>query len=141
MSRLTVTLRKETSTDFIELPFVYPDLKIENPMDLQEFKTVSNGTLQLKGKSGVKRLTIESFLPETYEHWVNRTAHTRDTVINFMNEVIQESETLRLVITYGNFDWANFPCVVENWTYGTPEQNGDVKYTLSLAEQKEIALL
>ncbi|MEK4247591.1 hypothetical protein MKZ20_20145 [Psychrobacillus sp. FSL K6-2684] len=121
----------------IQLPIVPSGFKISSPVNNNRHTTVNLGDLSLIGLRGLKELTIDSFFPskdypfsrdKTYKGW---------EYVEKIEAWIDRKLPIRLIVTNTP---VNMLMVIENFEYGPQDGSGDIYYTLSLSQFREIQL-
>jgi len=118
----------------LKLPVVPKEFTITKPQKNEVFETVSQGELRLIGTPGLKGIVINSFFPvRDYTFLRDRTYKGFEYVFIIDTWILQKLP-IRLIITDTPISMA---VSVENFEY-TIRQDGDLYYTLSLGEVKQI---
>ncbi len=121
----------------IQLPIVPAEFKIPSPMSNETFTTINQGDIKVIGRRGLGAVTIETFFPsKDYPFSRNRTYKGWEYV-EIIESWIDKRFPIRLVASNTPI---NMLVVIDNFEYGLQDGSGDVYYSLSLSEFKEIIL-
>lgn len=117
------------NVEVLRMPYIPPDIEIENPLSYENFETTSGKILTLVGDPGLRSLTIESFFPIKFYKFLGNTLLAPDC-IDFFNR--NRNAKFRVVISSASIN-INMLCIVTNFKY-SKKQNENVRYTLSIQE-------
>ena len=94
------------------------------------------GEINLKGKRSLWTITLESFFPHQKYSFSRGAYHDPyEYYIKKLKKLFEKNTTIHLIITQTSI---NGFFTIESFTYGNKEKNGDVSYSLSLKEFREI---
>lgn len=94
------------------------------------------GEINLKGKRSLWTITLESFFPHQKYSFSRGAYHDPyEYYIKKLKKLFEKNITIHLIITQTSI---NGFFTIESFTYGNKEKNGDVSYSLSLKEFREI---
>lgn len=121
-------------SNFLVLP-VPPNFGIiEQSLGDEEYLTIDGDYRTNVGTRGLRKITIESFLPAKYYRWIVPGASAvPDVYIEFFESAMRDNQLVRLVITQGMVSKLVMICRV-NFKKGISDDAGDVPYTLDLTE-------
>lgn len=121
----------------IQLPIVPSEFKVPSPVNNETYTTIKQGDIKLLGQRGLKAIVIDTFFPskdypfsrdKTYKGW---------EYVEIIESWIDLRVPIRLIATGTP---VNILMAIDNFEYGYRDGSGDVYYTLSLSEFKEIKL-
>lgn len=94
------------------------------------------GEVNLKGKRGLKGITIESFFPGQKYGFQHGGFHDPyDYYCKKLNSLFGKNTTIHLIITETDI---NMYCTIESFSHGEAAGSRDVKYSLVLKEYREV---
>lgn len=94
------------------------------------------GEINLKGKRGLYSITLESFFPATKYSFRHGAYHEPyDYYCKKLKKLFENNTTLHLIITGTDI---NMFCTIENFNHGESDGSGDVKYSLTLKEYRDV---
>lgn len=126
--------------EVIRLPIIPSKIKIISPMKNEVFETANFGDIKLIGLEGLKNTSLESFFPNNkYIYDKNNFEYKADYYVNLIEKWKNGRIPIRLIISDTSFTF-NKLMSIENFEYGVEDGTGDIYYTLSLDEFKEIKL-
>jgi len=121
----------------IQLPIVPPDFKIPSPVSNEVFTTINQGDIKLLGRRGLKSLTIDSFFPSKVYPFSRNNKYFGWEYYEIIEGWIDKRMPIRLIMSNTPI---NMLMTIENFEPGLQDGSGDVYYSLSLSEFKEIIL-
>ena len=97
------------------------------------------GELNMKGKTGLRTISIESFFPaQQYDFLQTASIETPYNYVSKLDKWRKEGEVITLLITDTDI---NFNCLIESFNYSEKDGSNDVYYSLTLKEYKDISAL
>ncbi|MGF0096024.1 hypothetical protein ACQRC6_06245 [Peptoniphilus sp. SGI.035] len=122
--------------DRLRLP-ITPFYNIEEPQNNNTETLNEVGTINLKGKKGLKTLTIESFFPSKDYYFLESSDVILDPFYydNKIRNWANAKEPIRLIITETPH---NFEVLIDSYTSGEQDGTGDLYYSLALSEYVRI---
>lgn len=94
------------------------------------------GEINLKGKRGLKGITLESFFPgQKYGFQHGKFHDPYDYYCKKLNSLFNKNTTIHLIITETDI---NMYCTIESFSHGEAAGSRDVKYSLVLKEYREV---
>lgn len=121
----------------IQLPIIPSEFKIPSPVNNEKFTTVNQGDLQAIGLRGLRTLTINSFFPSKDYPFLRSRAYMGWEYIEMIENWIDRRLPIRLIITNTPI---NMLVAIDSFEYGPQDGSGDINYTLSLSQFREIIL-
>lgn len=121
----------------IQLPIVPSEFKIPSPMSHETFTTINQGDIKLIGRRGLKSLTIETFFPSKEYPFLRDRTYKGWEYVEIIESWNDKRIPIRLIATNTP---VNMLVVIDIFEYGLQDGSGDVYYSLSLSEFKEIIL-
>lgn len=120
----------------LRLP-ITPFYNIEEPQNNNTETLNEVGTINLKGKKGLKTLTIESFFPSKDYYFLESSDVILDPFYydNKIRNWANAKEPIRLIITETPH---NFEVLIDSYTSGEQDGTGDLYYSLALSEYVRI---
>lgn len=122
----------QNNKERLRLPILPPSFQVE----VDNLNTTINinelGNIKLIGKSGLKKIAIESFFPAQEYHFCEYMGFPLPYSCLGMIEGWRKSgKPIRLIVTDTPI---NLAMAIENFVYGEHDGSGDVYYTLELEE-------
>lgn len=116
---------------------ITPFYNIEEPQNNNTETLNEVGTINLKGKKGLKTLTIESFFPSKDYYFLESSDVILDPFYydNKIRNWANAKEPIRLIITETPH---NFEVLIDSYTSGEQDGTGDLYYSLALSEYVRI---
>lgn len=134
---MDIFLSVNNRAEIIQLPIVPSEFKINSPVNNETFTTINQGDIKLFGERGLKDLTIESFFPNKEYSFARSNDYKRWEYIEMIESWIDRKLRVRLVVTGSP---TNIVMAIEDFEYGVQDGSGDIYYSLSLSEFKDIQL-
>jgi len=134
---MDIFLSVNNRAEIIQLPIVPSEFKINSPVNNETFTTINQGDIKLMGERGLKDLTIETFFPNKKYSFARSNQYTRWQYVEMIESWIERKLRVRLVVTGSP---VNMVTVIDNFEYGPQDGSGDIYYSLSLSEFKDIKL-
>ena len=92
------------------------------------------GEINLKGKRGLKEITLASFFPgQEYDFAQDTYKEPYENYIKKIKALFESNETVHLIITGTDIDGF---FTIDSWQYGHEEKNSDVAYSMTLKEYR-----
>ena len=118
------------------LPINPESFMISDSMNNTSIYVHNLGELNLKGKRGLKSITLESFFPSQEYDFARGPYHDPyDYYVYKLQNLFEKNTTVHLVITETSI---NGYFTIENWNYGHNEKTNDVAYSMELKEYREL---
>lgn len=121
----------------IQLPIVPSSFRIPSPVNNETFTTINQGDIKLIGQRGLKSITISSFFPSKAYPFNRDNTYKGYEYAEIIESWIDRRLPVRLVATNTP---VNILMTIDEFEYGIQDGSGDVYYTLTLSEFKEIVL-
>ena len=134
---MDIFLSVNNRAEIIQLPIVPPEFKIKSPINNETFTTINQGDIKLMGERGLKDLTIDTFFPNREYSFARSNQYTRWQYVEMIESWIERKLRVRLVATGSP---VNIVMAIDNFEYGVQDGSGDIYYSLSLSEFKDIKL-
>ncbi|MEK5070793.1 hypothetical protein [Sporosarcina sp. FSL K6-1508] len=134
---MDIFLSVNNREEIIQLPIVPSEFKINSPVKNETFTTINQGDIKLMGERGLKDLTIETFFPNKEYSFARSNQYTRWQYVEMIESWIERKLRVRLVVTGSP---VNMITAIDNFEYGPQDGSGDIYYSLSLSEFKDIKL-
>lgn len=119
----------------IELPVIPSEYKCSVGNKNEVININNAGDYLMKGKTGLKSITLSSFFPAQEYNFAKSNAGAPWGIVETIENWRTENEVIELSIS-GSY--VNFACLIENFEYGENDGSGDVAYAISLKEYREI---
>ena len=116
------------------LPVLPSEFTISKPRSNEVFETVSQGELNLIGKSGLKSISWDSFFPVRDYPFLRDRSDTAFGYLYLLDTWYEQKLPMRLIITETPI---NMACTIEDFSY-TIKKDGDMHYSITLSEVKLI---
>lgn len=134
---MDIFLSVNNREEIIQLPIVPSEFKINSPVNNETFTTINQGDIKLMGESGLKDLTIDSFFPKRAYSFSRSDAYERWQYVEMIESWKERKLRVRLLVTGSP---VNMVTAIDNFVYGVQDGSGDIYYSLSLSEFKDIKL-
>jgi len=134
---MDIFLSVNNREEIIQLPIVPSEFKINSPVNNETFTTINQGDIKLMGESGLKDLTIDTFFPNKEYSFARSNQYTSWQYVEMIESWIERKLRVRLVATGSP---VNMLTAIDNFEYGVQDGSGDIYYSLSLSEFKDIKL-
>lgn len=121
----------------IQLPIVPIEFKIASPVNNETFTTINQGDIKLFGERGLKDLVISEFFPAKEYPFSRSNVYMGWEYVDIIESWRERKLRVRMVITETPI---NIVMAIDNFEYGPKDGTGDVYYSLSLSEFKDIQL-
>lgn len=120
----------------IQLPVNPSSFEIKSTMSNTSVFIHNLGEINLKGKRGLYGITLSSFFPaQRYDFCRCAPRDAYDYYITKLQKLYENNTTIHLIITGTE---VNLYCTISDFSYGEQEKNGDVQYTLTFTEYREL---
>nr|DAL77546.1 MAG TPA: tail assembly protein [Caudoviricetes sp.] len=125
----------DNRADILVMPFVPPDISIEEPQNNEVFSGLSRD-INLIGNLGLKTLSMSSFFPERKYPFCNPLAPIgAQPYIAFFRRWRAEKVPLRVVWTDNDgSEILNMPCTIDSFDWQAVGKMGRVSYSLTAKE-------
>lgn len=134
---MDIFLSVNNRAEIIQLPIVPQEFKIKSPMNNETFTTINQGDIKLFGESGLKAITIDSFFPKKDYPFARSNQYKGWEYVEIIESWKERKLRVRLIATGTP---VNIVFAIEDFEYGVQDGSGDIYYSLSLEEFKEIKL-
>lgn len=134
---MDIFLSVNNREEIIQLPIVPSEYKINSPVNNETFTTINQGDIKLMGERGLKDLTIDSFFPNHEYSFARSNQYTRWKYVEMIESWIDRKLRVRLLVTGSP---VNMVMAIDNFEYGVQDGSGDIYYSLSISEFKDIKL-
>jgi len=128
---MEIFLYNGDESEFIKFPVIPKSIIVNSPQEIENFKTIGQGDINLTGLLGNRTLEISSFFP------FREYGFSKDNTLKAMEYVdkIESWRALRkpLYITISNLN-VSLRCVISKLDYGIKDGSGDIEYSLSITE-------
>jgi len=128
---MEIFLYNADESEFIKFPVIQKTINVNSPQEIENFKTIGQGDINLTGLLGNRTLEISAFFP------LKDYRFNKDNTFKGMEYIdkIESWRSLRkpLYITVSNIN-ISFRCVISKLDYGIKDGSGDIEYSLSIAE-------
>lgn len=116
-------------------PIVPRNIDIEQTQKNEEFETINSGTLNLIGKIGLRRLSINSIFPTNKYSWIKKGSTSNGwEYIDFIKTIRDKQIPARIIIAKNDgSEWINMACSIDEFNHSIMP-SGDIRYTLTLKE-------
>ncbi len=129
---LEVYFKVKKTNETVRIPYVFPDIEIDNPLNTGSFETSAGQELTLIGEKGLRSLTITSFFPQKIYKFIPFSFPLAIRYIDFFKR--NRKSVFRIVIIGDKAATnINMLCVITNFKY-RQKKNGDIAYTLEIRE-------
>lgn len=129
---LEVFFKVKRTNETIRLPYVFPDLEINLPLNTSTFETSKGQELLLIGEEGLRTLSITSFFPQKLYKFIPLSLPLAIKYVDFFKR--NQKEVLRIIILGDNGATnTNMLCLVTDFKYHQ-KKNKDIAYTLEIKE-------
>lgn len=95
----------------------------------------SLGDINLLGKRGLYSISLSSFFPNQYYYFCVTKPRAPYYYIEVLQTALDNNDICQLIITGTN---VNLACTIEDLKYGERDGSGDVYFTISLKEYREV---
>ncbi|MGE7838005.1 hypothetical protein [Viridibacillus arvi] len=121
----------------VQLPIVPSEFKIQSPFNNETYTTISQGDIALIGQRGLKTIAFSTFFPKKTYSFARSKKYKGWEYVELFESWRDKRIPIRLVITNTPI---NMLILIDNFEYGPQDGSGDIYYSLSLSEFKEIKL-
>lgn len=133
---MNIYLNWDNEKKSILLPINPSSFEISGSQNNQSVYVHNLGEINLKGKRGLYSITLESFFPvQKYDFSHGEYHDPYDYYCKKLKSLYEKNTTVHLIITETDI---NMFCTIESFTHGEADRSGDVKYSLSLKEYREV---
>lgn len=137
---MDICLSTNDRKEVIKLPIIPSKIKIQSTMKNETFETANFGDIKLIGLEGLRSTSLESFFPNhKYPYDKNNFKYNANYYVDIIEKWKGERIPIRFVMSNASFTF-NKLMSIESFEYGIEDGSGDINYTLSLEEFKEIKL-
>lgn len=137
MDGIDIFLSVNNRAEIIQLPIVPSEFKISSPVNNETFTTINQGDIKLFGERGLKSLTIDSFFPKNEYSFSRSNQYKRWEYVEIIESWIERKLRVRLIATGSP---VNIVVTIDDFEYGYQDGSGDIYYSLTLSEFKDIKL-
>ena len=128
---MEIFLYNGDESEYIKFPVIPKSININSTQEIENFKTIGQGDINLSGLLNNRTLEISSFFP------FREYGFTKDNTLKAM-EYIEKIESWRterkpLYISISDIN-VSFRCVISNLKYGIKDGSGDIEYSLMISE-------
>lgn len=116
------------------LPVLPSEFTVSKPLSNEVFETVTQGELNLIGKSKLKSISWSSFFPSKDYPFLRDKSNTAFGYVYLLDTWYSQKLPMRLIITETPI---NMACTIEDFSY-TIKKDGDMYYNITLSEVKLI---
>lgn len=116
------------------LPVLPSEFTVSKPRSNEVFETVSQGELNLIGRSQLKSISWDSFFPSKDYPFLRDRSNTAFGYLYLLDTWYEQKLPMRLIITETPI---NMACTIEDFSY-TIKKDGDMHYSITLSEVKLI---
>lgn len=134
---MDIFLSVNNRAEIIQLPIVPSGFKINSPVNNETFTTINQGDIKLFGERGLKDLTIDTFFPVKEYSFARSNDYKGWEYVDLIESWIERKLRVRLVVTGSP---VNVVMAIDNFEYGVQDGSGDIYYSLTLSEFKDIKL-
>ncbi|WP_313757075.1 hypothetical protein [Tissierella sp.] len=133
-----IVFSANNNEEVMVLPVV-PEIEVNKPQNNEQFETLNNGTINLIGDEGLRTFSIASIFPSQKYSWLKHGSVAEPfKYVDFFNKWRAKKVPLRVVTSRPDGrEWFNMPCVIDSFTF-KQLRNGDIEYTLDMAEYRFI---
>lgn len=121
----------------LQLPIVPSEFKIKSPFNNETWSTINQGDILLIGQRGLKSISFESFFPKKKYKFARTDKYNGWEYAELLETWRDKRIPIRLVITNTKI---NMLVLIDDFEYGPQDGTGDVYYSISMTEFKEIKL-
>ncbi|MBR1727946.1 MAG: hypothetical protein IJ728_00235 [Selenomonadaceae bacterium] len=129
---ISISLAAEGST--INLPVIPESYKCTVNNNNEVVNINMFGDYLMKGKTGLKTITLSSFLP-AQEYNFSKGGGAPWGIVDSIEKWRTSNEAIELTISGSS---VHFTCLIESFEYGEQDGSGDVYYSLALKEYREL---
>ncbi|MCR4719699.1 MAG: hypothetical protein K5768_08745 [Firmicutes bacterium] len=112
------------------LPVLPSEFTVSKPHSNEVFETVTQGELNLIGKSKLKSISWSSFFPSKDYAFLRDKSYTAFGYVYMLDTWYSQKLPMRLIITETPI---NMACTIEDFSY-TIKKDGDMYYSITLSE-------
>lgn len=117
------------------LPVLPASFEKQESMNNTEININSLGTVNLLGKRGLKKLEIQSFFPKRNYSFCKCAPERPETYVKRFERAMEKNKVGVCTVTGMGI---SFRCSIESFNYGAEDGTGDVNYTISLVEYRNV---
>lgn len=134
---MDIHIKWDDESEDIHFPVNPESFEIQGSQNNTSLYVHDLGEINLKGKRGLYSITLSSFFPaQAYDFCQCTPEDPYDYYVKKLKTLYENNTTIHLVITDTSIDLFG---TIESFTYGEAERNGDVSYSLSIKEFREIS--
>lgn len=133
---MDIFINYNDDNDSIKIPILPESFEISASQNNTSLYIHNLGEINLKGKRGLYAVSFESFFPHQRYQFAHDSYHNPYTYYcKKLKSLFENNKTVHLVITDTDI---NMYCTIESFTHGEEDRNGDVKYSISFKEYREL---
>lgn len=132
-----IIISANNNEEVVVLPIV-PEINTSKPQDNEEFKTATQGYMNLIGDLGLKVMQVNSIFPASghYPHMRPGSWDKPFKYVDFFDKWRMEKVPFRVIASRPDGTlWFNLPMTVEDFSYDYTKA-GNIVYSLTLKEYK-----
>lgn len=134
MKQIYITNDIET----LKLPVPLSDYDIKSSKNSTSTILLGFGEINDSGTPALKTWSVSSFFPNQDYKFVQGTRKSNPYDYVKLIEKLKDNNTIcRFIMTKTNI---NISCTIEDFSYGEKDGTGDIYYTISFKEHKEISI-
>ena len=125
-------------TKQIQLPVLPSSFTMGNSQNNTSVTVHNLGEINLKGKRGLWEITIDSIFPKEqykFEHGTHKERYSY--YVKTIRKLLTYNTTVIFLITGTNI---SFNCTITDFSYGEADGTGDVNYSITFKEYREISV-
>ncbi|MCG3089128.1 hypothetical protein [Sporosarcina cyprini] len=134
---MDIFLSVNNRAEIIQLPIVPSEFKIKSPVNNETFTTINQGDIKLFGESGLKAIVIDAFFPSKDYPFARSNQYKGWEYVKIIESWKERKLRVRLVATGTPI---NMVFAIDDFVFGPQDGSGDIYYSLSLEEFKDIKL-
>ncbi len=121
----------------IRLPVLPDSYSDERSHEVKTFETVEGGEISVIGREKLKKLSFSSYLPSEPGKYTFQKAGTfgANDIVKFILEAQNSDKPVRVIMTGTDI---NFMYAIESFETNQTDGTGDIYYTISFVEYKEL---
>ena len=134
---MDIHIKWNNDANDIQLPINPESFEVGGSQNNTSLYVHDLGEINLKGKRGLYEITLASFFPaQEYEFCQCTPEDPYDYYVKKIKNLYEKNTTIHLIITETSVDFFG---TIESFTYGENERNGDVSYSMTIKEFREIS--
>lgn len=134
---MDIFLSVNNREQIIQLPIVPSEFRIKSPVNNEMYTTINQGDIKLFGERGLKGLVIDTFFPNKDYPFARSNQYKGWEYVEIIESWIDRKLRVRLIATGTP---VNIVTAIDDFEYGPQDGSGDIYYSLSLSEFKDIKL-